>query len=130
MSPELVSYAIIIGLLCAGIAGVIASRKNRSVGEAMFMSLALGLIGLLIVALMRPGEPKAPPGLRAVVCPRCNAQQNVPEGDSTFECWRCKLVTTQQRGRTTLRPRRVSRMLTVGVGQTEIICGSSHVAIP
>jgi hypothetical protein len=95
MSRELVSYAIIIGLLCAGIAGVIASRKNRSVGEAMFMSLALGLIGLLIVALMRPGEPKAPLGCVQWSVPRCNAQQNVPEADSTFECWRCKLVTTQ-----------------------------------
>ena len=35
-------------------------------------------------------ELTPPEGMRAVSCARCNAVQNVPINDSTFECWQCK----------------------------------------
>jgi hypothetical protein len=34
--------------------------------------------------------PKAPPGMRAVKCPRCNTVQNIPETRPEYECWQCK----------------------------------------
>lgn len=35
--------------------------------------------------------PVAPAGLRAVRCPRCNAEQNVPVNAGSAECWQCHL---------------------------------------
>jgi hypothetical protein len=43
-----------------------------------------------MVIFAKPGLPQAPPGMRAVKCPRCNAIQNVPEKQRTYECWQCK----------------------------------------
>jgi LSD1 subclass zinc finger protein len=53
----------------------------------------LGVLGLGIVLVQRPRLPKPPPGMRAVRCPRCNAVQNIPDSQPTFECWQCKLVS-------------------------------------
>jgi len=50
----------------------------------------LGIIGVIIVICRRPGLPQAPPGMRAVKCPRCNTVQNVPEKQRVYECWQCK----------------------------------------
>jgi len=27
------------------------------------------------------------------MCPRCNAVQNIPDAQTAFECWQCKLVS-------------------------------------
>jgi hypothetical protein len=53
----------------------------------------LGLIGIVIVGVLPKAAPKPPPGMRAVQCLRCNALQNVPDSQTTFECWQCKLVS-------------------------------------
>lgn len=59
-------------------------------------------VGLLIAAVLGTGAgiavmvfliwalwPKAPNGMKAVKCPRCNATQNIAKTNQTFECWRC-----------------------------------------
>jgi hypothetical protein len=80
-------------LICGLIAAVIASAKNRNA----LGWLALGVLfapSVLIVAVL-PKLPPAPPvGMRSVQCPRCNAVQNIPDDQPTFECWQCKLVST------------------------------------
>ncbi|MCV7198587.1 hypothetical protein [Mycobacterium angelicum] len=34
-------------------------------------------------------KTKIPEGRRKFICPRCGAAQNVPENDSSYECWQC-----------------------------------------
>jgi hypothetical protein len=53
--------------------------------------MGLGTIfGAIIVICQRPGLPKAPPGMWAVNCPRCNTIQNVPETQPEYMCRRSK----------------------------------------
>ncbi len=83
---------IVIWLICGAIAAGIGQAKNRPVGESFVLGLLLGIIGVIIVILLPRGLPKAPPGMWAMKCPRCNAVQNVPQTQSEYECWQCKLV--------------------------------------
>lgn len=81
---------VVIWLIIAVITAAIAQRKNLPVGQAFFVGAVLGIIGLIIVLFQTPGLPKAPPGMRAVKCSRCNTVQNIPENQPTYECWQCK----------------------------------------
>jgi hypothetical protein len=58
-------------------------------GQSFALGALLGIIGLIIVIVQRPGLPKAPPGMRAVKCPRCNTIQNIPEMEPEYVCWQC-----------------------------------------
>jgi hypothetical protein len=82
---------IVFWLICGGIAAAIGSAKNRG-ALAWFIYGALFAPSVLIVAFLPKLPPKPPPGLRSVTCPRCNAVQNIPQGQTAFECWQCKLV--------------------------------------
>ena len=50
--------AVVISALCGLYAVRVARRKNRGVGEAFALGAALGLIGIVIVALL-PAQPAA-----------------------------------------------------------------------
>lgn len=89
---DLLMLALIVGAVCGGIAYNMAWKKNRSGLEGFLWGFFLGVIGLVVVALLPAGEPRAPVGMHAFTCPRCNARQNIPSGVPTFECWQCKLV--------------------------------------
>ena len=79
-------------LICGVIAAVVASAKNRNALGWLVLG-ALFAPSVLIVAVL-PKLPPAPPvGMRSVQCPRCNAVQNIPDSQPTFECWQCKLVS-------------------------------------
>ena len=85
---------VIVGLLvCGAIAAMIGHSKDRSAFGSFLLGVFLGVIGIVIVAVLPSGVPKAPPGLQAVRCQTCNAVQNIPEADTTFECWQCKRVS-------------------------------------
>ena len=71
---------------------MIASRKNRSQNGFALLGLLLGLIGVAAAAIVSPGTPPAPEGMRLVICPRCYAQQNVGVEEPSYECWQCKKV--------------------------------------
>jgi hypothetical protein len=66
------------------------------------MFLGWTLIGWVVALAMAFGSapPRAvlPRGMEAVMCPRCNAEQNIPAGAATFECWQCKYVAHQTPG--------------------------------
>jgi ribosomal protein S27E len=83
---------IVIWLACIAICMMIASRKNNSVGGAFFLGAILGVIGIIIAIAQKPGLPAAPRGMRAVQCTRCNAVQNIHQGQPQFECWQCNMV--------------------------------------
>ena len=80
---------IVLCLICGGIAALIGQKKNRPIGESFSLGALLGLIGIVVVICQKPGLPQAPPGMRAVKCPRCNTVQNVPEKQRVYECWQC-----------------------------------------
>jgi hypothetical protein len=81
-------------LVCGAVAAIIGQRKNFNVAHSFLLGAVLGVIGVFIVAVQRANLPKPPPGMRAQRCPRCNAVQNVPEGQPAFECWQCKQVSS------------------------------------
>jgi hypothetical protein len=72
------SFIIVAGLICGAIAAAIGQKKNRSAGESFVLGAFLGVIGIIIVLVQKPGLPPAPEGMRAVKCPRCNTVQNIP----------------------------------------------------
>jgi hypothetical protein len=78
-----------VSIICLVAAGIIAQRKNRSENLFAVLGLILGPLGVLAAVLASPGVPK---GMQAVYCPRCNAKQNIPAGQTTFECSQCKHV--------------------------------------
>jgi hypothetical protein len=91
---DLLGIALVVGAICGGISYNLAWKKNRSGLEGFCWGFCLGVIGLVVVALLPAGEPRAPVGMQAFACPRCNANQNIPSSVPTFECWQCKLVIT------------------------------------
>ena len=78
-----------VSVVCIVAAGIIALRKNRSENLFALLGLIFGPLGVLAAVLVSPGVPK---GMQAVSCPRCNAKQNIPAGQTTFECCQCKDV--------------------------------------
>jgi len=78
-----------VSVICIVAAGIIALRKNRSENLFAVLGLIFGPLGVLAAVLVSPGVPK---GMQAVSCPRCNAKQNIPAGQTTFECCQCKHV--------------------------------------
>jgi LSD1 subclass zinc finger protein len=82
-------YILLICVLMAGVGMAISSAKNRSLIEGALLGGLLGCFGLIIVAVLPKQLPKPPPGMRAVLCPRCNAPQNILQDAVSFECWQC-----------------------------------------
>ena len=88
---NITSGLIVFWLICGAIAAAIGSAKNRS-ALGWFLLGALFAPSVLIVAVLPKLPPRPPLGMRSVQCPRCNAVQNIPHGQTMFECWQCKLV--------------------------------------
>jgi hypothetical protein len=80
---------VIYSLVCGVLSALLADAKNLRPVKAFFLGAFLGVVGLAIVAVTRRGLPKAPEGMRAVKCPRCNAVQNVAETAADWQCWQC-----------------------------------------
>ncbi|WP_152531199.1 hypothetical protein [Mycobacterium sp. UM_CSW] len=85
-------YTFIFFVLIFGaITAAIAQRRHLGspVGWFVFGAL-LFIVALPMAIFSKPGLPQAPPGMRAVKCPRCNAVQNIPATQPEYECWQCK----------------------------------------
>ncbi|MGW5317848.1 hypothetical protein [Nocardia thailandica] len=98
MSNEAVGFLIVavcVGLVCGIIAGLIALKKNRSQAPFFLLGFFFGPLGVLATALVGPGAPPAPSGMRAVTCPRCNARQNIDQRAADYECWQCKTTVSE-----------------------------------
>jgi DNA-directed RNA polymerase subunit RPC12/RpoP len=62
-----------------------------------WLTLALGPIGVAAAAVAQPRDPAltVPPGRpvvagrRRFICPRCGAENDIPESDKSYDCWRC-----------------------------------------
>jgi predicted RNA-binding Zn-ribbon protein involved in translation (DUF1610 family) len=80
---------LVVCLVCGVIAAIIGDRKNLGGASSFFLGAILGIIGIIIVVCQKPGLPRAPTGMQAVQCPRCNAVQNIEQDAVAFECWQC-----------------------------------------
>jgi uncharacterized membrane protein YeaQ/YmgE (transglycosylase-associated protein family) len=80
-----VTMLIVGAVLCAVIGAVITEAKDRGPWEGVFLGGLLGIIGIVIAACLSKELPPAPIGRVAVKCPRCNAVQNVPTGETQYE---------------------------------------------
>lgn len=78
--------------ICAIASAAIASSKNRTGWGFFLLGLLLGPIAIFMAINIGPGRPPVPAGLLPVICPRCNAAQNVAVAEASYECWQCKLV--------------------------------------
>ena len=75
---------------------LIGRKKNIDPGTYWVMGIVLGLISVVILLFMKPGLPKAPAGMRAVKCARCNTVQNVILGQGRVDlCFRCEAALPQ-----------------------------------
>lgn len=83
-------FFVLVPVVCGWISSSIAKKKGRSAGAFFALGFFLGIIGIVVAAVVSPGQPPPPPGMTAVSCPRCNARQNIKPGEPEFECWQCK----------------------------------------
>ena len=58
MDNNLIGYSILVGLICAPIAGLINRAKGRSFWEGFFYGFCLGIIGILIITFRSKTEKK------------------------------------------------------------------------
>lgn len=82
-------FVLIFGAITAAIA---QKRNLGSTGGWFLFGALLFIVALPMAIFSKPGLPQAPPGMRAVKCPRCNAVQNIPDTQPEYECWQCKAV--------------------------------------
>jgi hypothetical protein len=76
-------------MISGAVAQAIARGTNRN-QNAWFAAGVLFVGFVLVVALLPKLPDPAPDGMTAEKCPRCNAEQNVPENAPSFTCWRCR----------------------------------------
>lgn len=78
-------------IICIIAAIIIGNAKGRPPADSFMFGAVLGLIGVILVAVL---PAPAPHGMRKVKCPRCDANQNIPEDDEQYACWQCHQTVT------------------------------------
>jgi DNA-directed RNA polymerase subunit RPC12/RpoP len=93
---------LVVWLICAAVAWTLA--PDRDMTFFLVTLLILGPLGVAaaLIAQPRDPEPAAPPrrpvaaGRRRFICPRCGAENDIPESDRSYGCWRCSEHRTVQ----------------------------------
>lgn len=87
---------IVVWCVLAAVAAFIAP-DDRKVTFLLITLLILGPLGVAAAAVAQPRQPVAaglpvpatPAGRRRFVCPRCGASQNIPDADTSYDCYQC-----------------------------------------
>jgi DNA-directed RNA polymerase subunit RPC12/RpoP len=97
----------VVWVACAAVAGAIAEGRGRSFAGffavTFFFLGPLGPgfallagreykgvpIGPLPPRSVDPERRKVADGRRRFTCPRCGADNDIPEADTSYDCWRC-----------------------------------------
>jgi DNA-directed RNA polymerase subunit RPC12/RpoP len=95
-------FLLFVWSICALVAGFIASDRQRSFWLFFVTTFFfLGPIGVGFALIAPRGEmdrlPPAPvpakrpiaDGRQRFTCPRCGAESDLPNADTSYECWRC-----------------------------------------
>jgi len=90
---------LIVWIICGFAASGVGKEKNRDAFGSFCWGLFLGVFGVIIVALLPTGSPPPPQGMSAQKCLRCNAVQNIPQTDESYECWQCHLINSASAAR-------------------------------
>jgi DNA-directed RNA polymerase subunit RPC12/RpoP len=88
---------LFVWLISAAVAGAIAYVRERSFwGFFLATFFFLGPIGVGVALLATHGALDRPPARRKVAegrqrftCPRCGAESDIPNADTSYDCWRC-----------------------------------------
>ncbi|MDJ0419708.1 hypothetical protein [Rhodococcus opacus] len=86
----LMFLTLIFGAVCGLIGAILADKKNLQTWAGLLLGFLLGPIGVLIIAVTRSNPDPAPKGMKSVVCPTCNARQNIAKDSWSYDCWQCK----------------------------------------
>lgn len=90
-------------LVCGVLAYMIAPDRPATFFWVTFLMLGpLGVLAALIAPL--PEQPvtrrKVATGRRRFICPRCGAENDIPEADKSYICWRCSEHNTVEPAKT------------------------------
>ena len=82
--------------------------------------LVLGPLGLAAALIAQPREtaPTRRPtasGRRRFICPRCGAENDIPESATSYDCWRCSEHRTVQAAAKETKP---AKTAPAGTGST------------
>src|ERR1035441_7285172 len=91
-----VVLAVVVWVLM-GLAAYAVAPDDRPLTFVLLTLFLLGPLGLAAAAIAQVREPAyvAPPrrpvaaDRRRFICPRCGAENDIPESDRSYECWRC-----------------------------------------
>jgi DNA-directed RNA polymerase subunit RPC12/RpoP len=90
----------IVWFICAVAAAAVAADRDRSsIGFFCLTFFLLGPLGVAVAVLatrgeldrLPPSEPKrkVAEGRQRFTCPRCGAESDIPNADTSYDCWRC-----------------------------------------
>jgi DNA-directed RNA polymerase subunit RPC12/RpoP len=90
--------ALVYWVLSAFIAGLIAQDRGRSFFGFFATLFFLGPLGVGFALLANrseldyahvPLKRKVAEGRQRFTCPRCGAESDIPDTDTSYDCWRC-----------------------------------------
>lgn len=87
---------VLVWLIAAVVTALIAHHRGRNPIVFFLVTLFfLGPVGPGFALVAQPdsdpedGVRKVAEGRRRFVCPRCGAENDIPDTDSSYNCWRC-----------------------------------------
>jgi DNA-directed RNA polymerase subunit RPC12/RpoP len=87
-----------VWLVCGFVAQAVARDRNTMFFWVTF--LILGPLGVAAALIAQPEQTvtrrAVAAGRRRFVCPRCGAENDIPENDESYNCWRCSEHRTVQ----------------------------------
>jgi DNA-directed RNA polymerase subunit RPC12/RpoP len=93
-------FWLFVWIICGVVAGCIAYVRERSFwGFFLATFFFLGPLGVGVALLATHGALDQPPppaekrkvadGRQRFTCPRCGAESDIPDTDTSYDCWRC-----------------------------------------
>jgi hypothetical protein len=86
---------VVIFVMLAAVASALAPSDRR--WTFFWLTIFLGPLGIVLAVVASPRDPAyfAPrprpvaPGRNGFTCPRCGADNDIPDNDTEYSCWRC-----------------------------------------
>jgi hypothetical protein len=111
--PAFLAVIIFVATIGVWIGIAIAASNlaphDRSTNFFWATLLVLGPLGLAAAFVAQPrdtapGRRATASGRRRFICPRCAADNDIPESDRSYDCWRCSEHRTVQATKKEAKP--------------------------